>query len=367
MDPVTQASLGAVVGGLTLGSRLGRKAVLLGAAVAIAPDLDILIDYGDDVSNFIYHRGFSHSLLLHLIVATAVAGWLARAPATRAIGFSRWWWFLFLVLSTHVLLDALTTYGTQLLWPFAGPVGTGSIFVIDPLYTLPLLVAASGALLYRFAPRLLVAGLVVSTAYAGSGLVLNTWLEHRIQPALVAMDLEDRPRLIQPTPFNLLLWRITVLDGERFHEAWVSILDTPVRPDFEAFERGTPLEAEALALDDGQRLHWFAGDFLRFHRNEYDGAPDRLVVTDLRLGAPGYFPFGFEIAELRDGEWRPITSRQVRETGRPQDAIRAMIQRIVDPTGAPCLMELAEPDYAITESKTRCRVRKGEARQQETL
>jgi inner membrane protein len=367
MDPVTQASLGAVVGGLTLGSQLGRKAVLLGAAVAIVPDLDILIDYGDDVSNFIYHRGFSHSLLLHLTVATAVAGLLARAPATRAIGFSSWWWFLFLVLSTHVLLDALTTYGTQLVWPLAGPVGTGSIFVIDPLYTLPLLVAASGALLYRFAPRLLLAGLVMSSAYAGSGLVLNTWIDHRIQPALVAMDLEDRPRLIQPTPFNLLLWRITILDGERFHEAWVSILDTPVRPDFEAFERGTPLAAEALALADGQRLHWFAGDFLRFHRNEYDGTPDRLVVTDLRLGAPGYFPFGFEIAELRDGEWQPITSRQVRETGRPLKAIRAMIQRIVDPFGAPCLMELAETGYAIPESRPRCRVGRKETAHKEGL
>ncbi|WP_018952364.1 metal-dependent hydrolase [Thioalkalivibrio sp. AKL12] len=356
MDPVTQASLGAVVGGLTLGSRLGRKAILLGAAVAIVPDLDVLIAYGDDVSDFIYHRGFSHSLLVHLLVATGVAGLLARIPATRDIGFGRWWWFLFLVLSTHVLLDALTTYGTQLLWPFAGPVGTASIFVIDPLYTLPLLVAAIGALFYRFAPRLLVAGLVLSTAYAGSGLALKVWIDHRIQPTLIAMDLQDQPRMVQPTPFNLLLWRITVVDDDQFLEAWVGIFDQPIRPDFEAFERGAHLQEEALALEDGQRLQWFAGDFLRFHRAEHTDAPDRLVVTDLRLGAPGFFPFGFEIAEERDGDWQPITSRQVRETGPREDAIRAIATRIIDPEGAPCLMDLAEPDYAITRPPPRCRL-----------
>lgn len=357
MDPVTQAGLGAVVGGLTLGSRLGRKALLLGAAVAIVPDLDVFIDYGDAVSDFIHHRGFSHSLLVHLLVATGVAGLLAWIPATRPIGFGRWWWFLFLVLSTHVLLDALTTYGTQILWPFLGPVGTASIFVIDPLYTLPLLVAALGALFYRFAPRLLVAGLVLSTAYAGSGLALKAWIDHRIQPALIALDLQDSPRLVQPTPFNLLLWRVTVVDDDRFLEAWVGILDQPVRPDFEAFRRGAHLQDAALALEDGQRLHWFAGDFLRFQRAEHDDAPDRLLVTDLRLGAPGYFPFRFEIAEEHNGEWRPVTSRRVPETGARREALDAIATRIINPEGAPCLMDLAEPDYAITRPPPRCRLR----------
>ncbi|WP_018878806.1 metal-dependent hydrolase [Thioalkalivibrio sp. ALE28] len=358
MDPVTHASLGAVIGGLVLGSRLGRKAVVLGAGVALLPDLDAFIAYGDAVSEFIHHRGFTHSWLVQLLVATGVAGLLAKVPATREIGFGRWWLFFFLIWATHSLNDLLTTYGTQVLWPLpVGPLSTGSIFVIDPFYTLPLLVAAIGALFYRFAPRLLVAGLVLSTAYAGSGLALKAWLDHRIQPTLIAMDLQDQPRMIQPTPFNLLLWRVTVIDDGHFLEAWVGILDQPIRPDFEVFERGAHLEDAALALEDGQRLQWFAGDFLRFHRAERDDEPDRLVVTDLRLGAPGYFPFGFEIAEERDGEWQPITSRQVRETGPRGDAIHAIATRIIDPEGAPCLMDLTEPDYAIARPPPRCRLR----------
>jgi len=362
MDPVTHAALGAAVGGLTLGSRLGRKALLLGAAVALVPDLDVLIAYGDGVSDFIHHRGFSHSLLVHLVVATGVAGLLARIPATRDIGFGRWWAFLFLVLATHALLDLLTTYGTQILWPLpVGPLGTASIFVIDPLYTLPLLITVIAALFYRYAPRLLVVGLVLSTAYAGAGLGLKVWLDHRLQPALTAMELDDNPRLLQPTPFNLLLWRLTVIDDDRFLEAWVGILDEPIRPDFEAFERGHELEDAALALEDGQRLQWFAGDFLRFHREQDPAAPDRLVVTDLRLGAPGYFPFAFEIAEEHNGKWQPITGRRIGEFGFPRGALRAIGQRIVDPEGAPCIMDLAEPDYAITDPPSRCRMRQSPA------
>lgn len=360
MDPITHASLGAVVGGLVLGSRLGRKAVLLGAAVALLPDLDTFVAYGDELSDFIYHRGFTHSVLFHLVFASAIAALLARLPRTREIGFGRWWLFLFLVLATHAVNDLLTTYGTQILWPLpVGPLSTGSIFVIDPFYTLPLLVAAIGALFYRFAPRLLVAGLVLSTLYAGSGLALKAWIDHRIQPVLTAMELDEQPRLVQPTPFNLLLWRITVINDDEFLEAWVGIFDTPIRPDFERFERGDrELREAVLALEDGQRLQGFSGDFLRFHRAERPDEPDRLVATDIRLGAPGYFPFGFELAQEIDGEWQSVTPRRVAESTRGErlDAIQAIVRRIVDPEGAPCMMDLAEPDYAIEQPPPRCRM-----------
>ena len=47
-----------------------------------------------------------------------------------------------LALLTHPLLDAHTAYGTQLLWPLEPPpVMWATLFIIDPLFTLPLLVA----------------------------------------------------------------------------------------------------------------------------------------------------------------------------------------------------------------------------------
>lgn len=361
MDPVTHASLGAVVGGLVLGSRLGRKALVLGALVALLPDLDILIAYGDAVSDFTLHRGFSHSIPVLLLFSAVAAGVLSRIPATREIGFQRCWWFFALVLVTHVLNDALTTYGTQLLWPLpVGPVGTGSIFVIDPLYTLPLLIAAIVAAFWRFAPRALVAGLVISTAYAGSGLALQAWLDHRIQPTLAQAGLDDQPRLVQPTPFNMLVWRVTVVDGAYFHEAWVGIFDQPLRPDFETFRRDPHgLEETAMELEDGQRLRAFSGPFLRFHPDFSADGPPRLVATDIRLGGPGYFPFGFAIAEHDDGEWRPITSERVREDGPLDEALRAIARRAFQPDRIGCIGDLGAPDYFVTSPPPRCRMRMG--------
>ena len=60
----------------------------------------------------------------------------------------RWWLAMALALVTHPLLDAMTVYGTQLLLPFTHtPYAVGSVFIIDPLYTLPLLLGVLLALL----------------------------------------------------------------------------------------------------------------------------------------------------------------------------------------------------------------------------
>ena len=139
MDSITQAALGGALGGAVLGHRFGRAAVVAGALLGTLPDMDVLIDYGDAVANFSQHRGFSHSLLVLVPLAVVLAALLSRWQ--RSVSFRRWLTFTGAILITHPLLDAFTTYGTQLLWPLGPPVAWHTIFIIDPLYTLPLLVA----------------------------------------------------------------------------------------------------------------------------------------------------------------------------------------------------------------------------------
>ncbi|MGB1248508.1 MAG: metal-dependent hydrolase, partial [Chitinophagales bacterium] len=56
------------------------------------------------------------------------------------------WLFSFLALFTHVLLDAFTTYGTQLLLPFSDKrISFDSINIVDPVYTIPLLLGGLGS------------------------------------------------------------------------------------------------------------------------------------------------------------------------------------------------------------------------------
>ena len=75
MDSITQAALGASIAGVCAPAGQRRKALLAGAMLGTLPDLDVVIDYGSDVANFTYHRGFSHSLLVLALFSFLL--WLA--------------------------------------------------------------------------------------------------------------------------------------------------------------------------------------------------------------------------------------------------------------------------------------------------
>ncbi|OAZ90732.1 metal-dependent hydrolase [Halomonas sp. G11] len=326
MDSVTQAALGAALGGAVLGQRLGRKAVLIGALLGTLPDLDIAIDYGDAVSNVTEHRGFSHSLF----VLTGLAGLLtllsARLAPARDIPLGLWAAFFGLTLITHPLLDALTTYGTQLFWPLESPpVAWPIIFIIDPFYSLPLLACLIIALFTRRVRRWCAWGLGVSCVYLLLAFSAKLTVEHRLAPVLADQGLEDAPILVQPTPFNILLWRATVVDGDRYHESLVSPFDRDAPPTLEPLRRGAALEDIALDSRAGQRLAWFAGPFLRYEMRLIDGQLT-LLATDIRLGFPGYHPFNFTLATRQDNAWRPLAASV--EIGSERDVALTTLSRL---------------------------------------
>lgn len=325
MDSISQAALGATIGGAVLGTRLGRKALLGGALLGTLPDLDSFIDYGDAVTNFTAHRGFSHSVLLLLPLALLLA-WLAQRWRP-AIGYGRWALFCGLVLVTHPLLDAFTTYGTQLFWPFAGPVGLNSIFIIDPLYTLPLLIACCVALWRPGRARPLLLGLAFSTVYLGWSLLGQALMTQRVMPTLAAYELTTAPRLVQPMPFSTLLWRVTVMGPEQRLELVTGFLDDGAPPQVQVYPRQLELVESAAELPAGQRLLWFTDGFLRFE--VIDGV---LTATDLRLGIPGNYPFTFALGVRDDDRWNPLRSYLLPRPGISSEAWQRLWLRILGQT-----------------------------------
>ncbi|WP_192036106.1 metal-dependent hydrolase [Halomonas sp. YLGW01] len=335
MDSITQLLLGGAVGGAVLGRRLGRKAVIGGAVLGTLPDLDVLIDYGDAVADYTYHRGFSHSLFVLAGLAALLATLAARLARWRgghsaAISPGHWWLFFTLCLLTHPLLDAFTTYGTQLWWPLATPpVSWASIFIIDPLYTLPLLVATLFGLIGGRVVTASRLGLALSCAYLAFGLGAKTLMDHRLAPVLAERGLDAAPRLIQPTPFNTLLWRATIVDGEAYHETLIGLLDD-APPRLETFRRGATLEDAAQTTAAGARLTWFAGPYLRYASREL-GGETTLVATDLRLGFPGYHPFSFTLARREGNDWQPVASQQLDAGSRgTQEALGQLARRALN-------------------------------------
>src|SRR5687767_3392838 len=166
VDPVTHVLLGGSLGYVAFGRRLGRTAALAGGLAAFAPDADIFIRSATDPLLAIeHHRGFTHALSFAPVGAAVVAAlWLVR-PAWRTR--SRWltlWSGCLVGYLSHSLLDAATSYGTQLLWPFSSHrTGWDLISIIDPLFSLILLAGLAWALT-RQRPRAAAVALGVCAA-----------------------------------------------------------------------------------------------------------------------------------------------------------------------------------------------------------
>ncbi len=295
MDTLTQIALGAAVGEAVMGRQIGRKALLWGGIFGTLPDLDVFVPLGNAVMDFTYHRAASHSLFV-LALLTPLLVWLVNRihPQHRDLT-KRWAFMIYAVFVTHVLLDSFTTYGTQIFWPIDNtPVALSTIFIIDPLYTLPLVAGIIIALVSRnrgYAWNS--AALVISTLYLAWTAGAKLHVDAQIEDALQQQQIEHRAVFTTPAPFNSLLWRAVVMDENGYYEGYYSVLDGDNNIPF----RHYPSEKNLLAgLEDDwntQRLQWFSKGFYSV-RNE----GNQVVISDLRMGYEPDYVFSFAVAEL---------------------------------------------------------------------
>ena len=313
MDSLTQIALGASIGVAVMGRRTALwKSALWGGVAGLLPDLDVLIDHGDPVLNMIRHRAESHALLLLTLLAFPLAWAVSRLHRQHHL-YARWWWAIMLALVTHPLLDLMTIYGTQVFQPFTDEAyGLGSIFIVDPLYTLPLLAAVIAALCVKTTGRALrINGwaLAFSTAYLAWSALAQAWVTQHARESLQAQGLPSQQLLVTPAPFNTVLWRVVAVDGEHVHEGFYSLLDAgrPVR--FDAFERGADLLKKHAEHPQVQRLQRFADGFVSLRQD----ANGDLWISDWRMGQYPNFFFTFNIGPpLSAGQTPPVASQERR-------------------------------------------------------
>jgi inner membrane protein len=264
----------------------------------------------DPVALMTVHRSFSHSLFVLPLVGWLLWWLFKRSGGRVAESPTRWFWAIQLVLVTHPLLDAFTVYGTQLLWPLpTPPVMWSSVFIIDPLYTVWLLVACVAALFLRervAAQRALLAGLALSTAYLGWSLLAKSMVEREAGRALAAMGLAHAPRFSVPMPLNTVLWRVVAMTPNGYVEGYRSLLADRGAMRFTGYPSNVQALHEASHVPAVRRLSWFNHGFMRARM--VDG---QLDLADLRMGSePDYF-FRFVVAQRQGNEWRPIAPRQL--------------------------------------------------------
>lgn len=303
MDSLTQAVLGASVAGAFAPAGHRGKAMLLGAGLGTLPDLDVVVDFGGAVENFTYHRGFSHSLFVLAPFSALLWLLLWRWWAPVRDDPFRWLAAISLALLTHPLIDAHTAYGTQLFWPLTvPPTSWATLFIIDPLYTLPLLV---GVLVATFRRKVsgtaLRVGLVVSTLYVGWSWFAQATVTRNVEDVLASMQLQDAPVFLTPTPLNTLLWRVVVITDHGYLEGFDSLMIDEGTMQFTAYPSETDAMEDAADIWAVNRLRWFAQDFVSARIDN-----DRLVISDLRMGQEPTYVFSHVVAAQGNPHWKEI-------------------------------------------------------------
>lgn len=217
LDLITQGLLGA-----TLAQTASRRAELgtataVGLVAGLLPDADILIrSSGDSLLNLEYHRHFTHSLIF-IPLGGFIAALLAWPFVRQRLHFPRLYLYALLGYGLSGLLDASTSYGTYLFWPFNDTrVAWNIISIIDPVFTLPLLLATLFGLRRRSAVPARI-GLLLAAAYLTLG-----WQQHERGEQAAKQLARERGHgvqrmVVKPTLGNLILWRSVYLSEDRFH------------------------------------------------------------------------------------------------------------------------------------------------------
>ena len=328
MDSLTQIILGAAVGEAVLGKKIGNRAVLYGGIIGTIPDLDVLVgNFVDPLTAIEIHRGFSHSILF-FILFSPLLGWAIKSMERRTnVAWKQATLMAFLCLFTHALLDAFTTWGTQLLWPLDHRIAWQTIFVVDPLYTLPFLFCLIAAMRQprtserrRKWNRM---GLIISTSYLMLTVVLQQIAIGKFEKALQMSDIPYESIIVKPAPLTTILWNANVKVAKGYLLADYSFFDSsPIKYDF--YPRRAELLGDMANSETVRRLIKISEEWYVITKRD-----QKIYFNDLRFGTMNNdvnnpeFVFSYELID--DGS--TVTAREVEKGSREAGEILSRLFR----------------------------------------
>lgn len=222
MDPISQGITGSLAT-MTLPKKKKKEFLALfviGFLSGMAPDLDILIRSNTDpLLSLEYHRQFTHSLIF-IPIGGLICALIFHIKTRKYFKFTKTYFACTLGYATHGLLDSCTSYGTLLFWPFSDyRVAFNIISIIDPLYTLPLIILLIIACI-RKSKKFINISLVWAFLYFSFGAIQNYRATEHLNE--IAKSRGHTPSMItaKPSFANLILWRtIYLYDGYFYTDA----------------------------------------------------------------------------------------------------------------------------------------------------
>ena len=276
MDPLTQGTIGAVLP-QTFGKKNLGLIAMLGFLSGMAPDLDIFIHSASDPLLFLeYHRQFTHSIIFIPFGGLVCASFLYLLfKKISTFNFKETWLYSTLGYGTHGLIDACTSYGTLLFWPFSDVrVAWNHISIIDPLFTLPILLFVIIAIAKKNSIYAKI-GVVWATSYLLLGMYLHT-IALNIGKGIAEERGQDIIRIqAKPSFGNLILWKIIYETNNHFHVDAINLLLDEIiegesinklnlEKDFPWLEKGSQ------QYKDVERFRWFSNNFLAVNPTNSD-------------------------------------------------------------------------------------------------
>lgn len=285
MDSITQIALGAAIGESLLGKKMGYRAAAWGAFLGTVPDLDVLANpFLDSVEQISFHRGFTHSFLFCIIASPLLGHSINYLQKKWEVGWKKWTQFVFLVFITHILLDVQTTYGTQVFYFFSDwPVTTDSMFIIDPLYTIALLIGLIPALFLKWDSNIRKllnrGGLLISTLYLVWALGIKAHV-HSVFDASFENQYGYYDAIkTTPNGPSTFLWTGYIIRQDTVYQSIYSIFDENTDLQFRAIPRNSGL-IDGIRKDRAiETLLWFSRGYYTVQEEE-----STLAFYDLRFG-----------------------------------------------------------------------------------
>jgi inner membrane protein len=281
MDSFTQIALGIAIAEVCAGKKLKNKTILYGSILGTIPDLDVVVGlFLDPVNAVLIHRGISHSLFLFLFLSP-ILGWIISKIEKNKINFLHASTMVFWCLFTHVLLDMFTSWGTQILWPLDYRFALKTIFVVDPLYTIPLVIALIMVWKTKetvLRKKYITKGLLISTFYLLLSCFIKLYALNQFEKALNKQGIHYSEIIVKPTAFNIILWNANVTTTASYLLADYSLFDRQAIT-FTSYSKNKALESKLNGNSDFEKLKKASeGWYIISQKN------NSLYFNDLRFG-----------------------------------------------------------------------------------
>ncbi len=264
MDSLTHIVIGGAIGELTLGKKLGNKAIFVGAIANTIPDLDVFTtQFASSPEMALHmHRGYTHAFFTHPFMALPFA-YLTYHIFKKEISLLKW--FLFYVFSfiIHVLLDGCTTYGTQMLLPFTNKlISWNNLSVVDPLFTIPVLLFFIAVWFFKkennFRRKIAAISLVLSMIYLGTS-TMNKFNSIKVfKENLQQQNIQYTQFSTTPTMFTSWLWNLIAYNDSTMYLGEYSIFQKTKKVDFIEIKRNVDLLKPIKESKAVQTAIWFS-------------------------------------------------------------------------------------------------------------